>query len=60
MDGSIEDKWATVHSALTKAAKEALGVQKRRQPDWFRECAGSLEPIIQKKNLLYLKWLRTG
>ena len=62
VDGSIENKWATVGSALTKAAKAALGVQKRRHPDWFRESASSLEPILQKKNLLldYLKRLRTG
>ena len=59
-DGSIEDKWVTIRSALTTAAKTALGVKKRRHPDWFRENAISLEPILQKKNQLYQKWLGSG
>ena len=45
---------------LTDAANSVLGVQKCRQPDWFRDSANSLEPIFQKKNQLYLKWLGSG
>ena len=58
--GTISKKWAVIRSALTEAAKTALGVEKRRHPDWFRESVDSLEPILQKRNQLYLKWLRSG
>ena len=60
VDGSIQDKWVTIHSALTEAAKSTLGVEKRRHPDWFRESANSLEPVLQKRNQLYLRWLGSG
>ena len=33
VDGSIQDKWVTIHSDLTEAAKSTLGVEKRRHPD---------------------------
>ena len=59
-DGSIDEKWRAVRSALTDAAKSVLGVEKRRHPDWSRENALSLEPIIQRRNQLYLKWLGSG
>ena len=31
--------------------------ENRRHPDWFRENANSLEPILQKRSQLYLRWL---
>ena len=58
--GSNQDKWVAIRSALTEAAKTALGVEKRRYPDWFRESANSLEPVLQKRNQLYLRWLGSG
>ena len=60
VDGSTQDKWVVIRSALTEAAKSALGVEKHRHPDWFRESANSLEPIFQKRNQLYLRWLGSG
>ena len=55
VDGLIQEKWEVLRSALTDAAKSALGVEKRRQPDWFRDSANSLEPTLQKRNQLYLE-----
>ena len=57
---TVSEKWATICSALTEAASSALGREKRRHPDWFRENADSLEPILQERNQLYLKWLGSG
>ena len=57
---TVSEKWATIHSALTEAASSVLGKEKRRHPDWFKENADSLEPILQKRNQLYLKWLGSG
>ena len=45
---------------MTEAARSALGREKRRHPDWFRENADSLEPILRKRNRLYLKWIGSG
>ena len=60
VDGSTQDKWVAIRSALTEVAKSALGVEKRRHPNWFRVSANSLEPILQKRNQLYLRWLGSG
>ena len=49
-----------IHSTLTEAAKPALGVEKCRQPDWFRGSANSFEPVLQKRNQLYLRRLGSG
>ena len=59
-DGTVSEKWTTVRSALTEAASLALGREKHRHPDWLRENADSLEPILRKRNRLYLKWLGSG
>ena len=42
---------------MTDTAKSVLRVEKRRLPDWFRDSANSLEPILEKRNQLYLKRL---
>ena len=36
-----------------------LGTESRYHLDWFRECADELEPILQRRNKLYSKWLAT-
>ena len=58
--GSVEEKWQTVRGALTEAAESVLGIEKRHHPDWFRESADALEPVLQHRNNLYMKWLATG
>lgn len=59
-EGTIGEKWVAIRSTLTQAAKTALGVERRKHPDWFRENIDSLEPILQKRNELYLRWLGSG
>ena len=54
-DGSVEEKWRTVRGALTEAAEAVLGIENRHHPDWFRESADTLEPILQHRNNLYAK-----
>ena len=60
VEGTVSEKWATIRSALTQTASSVLGREKHRHPDWFRENSNSLEPILQKRNQLYLKWLGSG
>ena len=56
-DSSLEDKWNTLKTALVDAAKTTIGYEKRKHPDWFRESMNVLEPLFQKRNQLYLRWL---
>ena len=56
----VQEKWLTVHGALTSAAEDVLGVVARRQPDWFRESLGELQPLLMARNKAYSRWLGTG
>ena len=42
-----------------KAAENAVGYEKRRQPDWFKESETTLRKCIDKRNNLFSQWLRT-
>ena len=53
----IEEKWSALRSALTETAKEVLGTEWRRHPDWFRENTESLEPLFHRRIQLYSKYL---
>ncbi len=44
---------------VVKAAKDVLGYEKRRQPDWFMENEDTLKKFIDKRNTLFSTWLRT-
>ena len=59
-NGTVEEKWASIRSALVEAAEEVLGHEKRQHPDWFQESSEILEPLLQRKNLLYTKRLCSG
>ena len=58
-DGSVEEKWSVVKSALTNTAESALGFEVRRQPDWFNESEAIIQPALQCRNELYRQWLCT-
>ena len=58
--GTAEEKWQVLCAALTETAEEKLGTVVRRQPDWFHEATNNLEPLIQKRNVLYGKWLASN
>jgi hypothetical protein len=49
VDGSIQDKWVVICSALMEAAKGLRSADVQ-----------GVEPILQKRNQLYLKWLGSG
>ena len=54
-EGAVEEKWSAIRSALVEAAEEVLGHEERQHPDWFRESSETLEPLFQRRNLLYTK-----
>lgn len=55
----IEEKWSVVKSALCEAAQSILGNECRKHPDWFREKAATLKPLLEKRNKLYTKFLNS-
>ncbi|XP_065182367.1 uncharacterized protein LOC135813077 [Sycon ciliatum] len=57
---SVDCKWSAVKSAVVDVAGEVVGRDKRRVPDWFRDSAPTLEPLLATRNRLYDLWLRTG
>lgn len=44
---------------MVKAAKDVLGYEGRRQPDWFKENEESLKELIDKRNTLFGMRLKT-
>ena len=59
-EGTVEEKWTAIRSALTETAQSVLGKENRRHPDWFKESAGELKPFSERRNDLYSKWLSSG
>ena len=59
-EGTVEEKWSAIQSALVEAGKEVLGQEGRQHPNWFRESSEILEQLFQRRNLLYTKWLSSG
>ena len=57
---TVEAMWDAMKTTLTTAAEECLGVERRKQADWFRESSDVLEPLFKERNRLYAKWLSTG
>ena len=55
--GTVEEKWSALRSALTESAQSVLGIDHRRHPDWFREKAAVLKPLLEQRNLCYIRWL---
>ena len=58
-EGSIEEKWTVVQSALTETADQQLGKVFGNNPDWFREPMGRLTPLLQERNAAYQKYLHS-
>ena len=59
-EGSAEEKWAVVRSALPKSAKALLGTEAGHLPDRFCERGNILKSAFQQRNeLCTTKWLAT-
>lgn len=59
VEGSVQEKWSVVCSALTEAADDVLGRVRNSQPDWFRESMEELKPLLQHRNDAYRRWLNS-
>ena len=45
-DSNMEGKWDVLRSVMCDTARECLGHEDRRQPDWFRESKVDVEPLF--------------
>ena len=59
-DGTVEEKWNVMKTALCETASSVLGTACKRQADWFRESDDDLRPLIEERNRLHASWLNTG
>ena len=44
---------------MYESAETALGLEEKKHPDWFRENATKLKPLLTERHRLYLKWRNT-
>ena len=60
-DGTAEEKWKKIRSAILETSEELLGVvQKNKQPDWFQESEDELRPHLVLRNNAYRAWLSSS
>ena len=45
-EGTVEERWEVLRSAMLESADELLGYETSRQPDWFQESADQLRPWL--------------
>ena len=59
-DSNVKGEWDVLRSVMCDTARECLGHEDRRQPDWFRESEVNLESLFVLRNRLHTLWLSTG
>ena len=58
-EDNAEGKWNTIKEIILEAAKDKLGFETRHHPDWFKENYSTLLEVIEKRNNLLQRWLRS-
>ena len=53
-------KWEVIRDSIAGAAEDVLGWETRRQPDGFKESSSVLKGLIEKRNDMFGRWLRSG
>ena len=54
------EMWEVIRDTVVDAAEITLGWETRNQPDWFKEKGSLLKELIDRRNLLFQRWLRSG
>ncbi len=55
---SGQEMWETIRASMVDAAKAMLGWEVK--PDWFKEKGNQLKEQIDKRNVLFQRWLRSN
>ena len=53
---SVMNKWNVLSDGFVDAGNELLGRDCRRQPDWYKDSACTLQPLITSQNALFTQW----
>ena len=56
-DMSTQDKWDLLRNGFVASG---FGRDNRRQPDWFRDNASTLQPLLLSHNALFARWIQSG
>ena len=56
-ESSSAELWCNLRDATVQAAREALGKQRRCQPDWYAASTSTLEPALAHRNAQFHRWL---
>ena len=54
------EMWEVIRDSMVNATEITLGWGNRNQPDWFKEKGSLLKELIDRRNLLFQRWLRSG
>ena len=52
-EGTVEENWAAIRSALSEVAQPVHGTDCRRHPGWFNENAAQLKPLFEQRNQFF-------
>lgn len=55
----MEEKLSLMRSAFVDAGNSVLGFEHRKHPDWYRDSAEVLGPLLKLRNRTYVTWLDT-
>ena len=56
----IAEHWVKVSTALVTAGEQRLRYASRSNLDWFLESQDTIAPLLQQRDLLYNRWVRSG
>ena len=57
---SADHNWYTLKKNIMTAAEESLGMERKKQPNWFLEASDTLSPLLEAKNAAHMKMLKTN
>lgn len=60
VDSGGSEMWGIIKDSLINVAQSTLGWESKEQPDWFKEREFVLKELVDKRNVLFKKWLRSG
>ena len=56
---STQVKWKVFRDGFVSDTEVVLGEDCCRQPDWFKDSAAILQPLITLRNALFKRWLHS-
>ena len=51
--------WTVLKDGVLESGRNILGTDGHHQPDWFRDNAEVLKPLLNSRNALFARWLQS-